>query len=273
MGSTDARRPDLGCLARSDLAEVDAPGPLGRLRRHPRWLAVGILVAAAAAASRFAAIGLLPPSIKFKSLAHTTATTEIAVGANLSLSLSQAPAVPDQYGRSLPTRALALGDMIASPQLKRYVAQTAGLPASEIAIDAPLWIQLQRDQQWATGQKRASQIVVERDPYHISLNTEFEAPVIEVSAQAPTTQAAARLAHAVPIGLSAYLSNLQTKARTPLASHYDVEQLAPVAVNPSSSSGPANVAIFTFLAVFLLWCGLCSAHRPWREIFASPTAA
>ncbi len=109
-----------------------------------------------------ATIGILPPTFKFKSLAHATASTQLAVGGPTSLSSHDHP---DLYDRNLGPRAAAFADIIASPQVRGYIARAAGFPVSEIAVDPPLWDQLQRIQQWATGEKRANQIIVEGDPY------------------------------------------------------------------------------------------------------------
>jgi hypothetical protein len=251
--ATDVGRADRRSLRGFGPTGVDTRGLLEQLLRRPRALAVGVLVAGAAAASQFAAIGLSPPSVKFESLAHSIASTQLVLGQTSALSLGQGPAAPDPFATDLPRRAAALADMAGSPEVLDDIARAAGLPASRIAVDAPLWTQLQRDQQWDTGPKRASQIVVEGDPYRITLNN--DSPLIDVSAQAPTAQVATRLAQAVTAGLNTYLSNLEASAGTPPYARYNVRQAAPVSVQPPSSS-PANVAGFTFLTVFVLWCGL-----------------
>ena len=231
---------------------METPGLLARLRRDRLWVLVGLGIAIVAAASRFAAIGLLPPSIKVKALAHSTASTQLVVGGKSSLT----HAYPDLYDRNLVPRAAILADMIASPQVRGYVARAAHVPASEIAVDAPVWIQLQRIQQWATGEKRATEIVDEKDPYRITLNDSLYAPVIGVVTQAPTASAAARLARGVADGLSAYVSHIGMAAGTPGAGRYDAIPVAPITVDPSRPAGLVNVAAFTFAAVFVLWCGL-----------------
>ena len=152
---------------------------------------------------------------------------------------------------------------MASPELARYVARAAGVPASKIGILGPLWTELWRSQQWAPGPKRASQILIENDPYHITLNVETNSPpwppVIDVETQAPNTQSAARLATAVVGGLQAYVLHLQTARRVPQRERYDVSQLVPVSVTPARTSQLANVGVFTFVAVFVLWCGVMVA--------------
>jgi hypothetical protein len=228
---------------------------LAPLRQHPLWTALGLLIAAMAAATRFAAIGILPPSFELKPFAHATATAQVVV-ANTP-TFRQAP--PGAYS----TRAYALADMVASPEVAKYVARAAGLPASKIGILGPLWTDLWRSQQWANGPKRASQIIIENRPYHITINEESSSPpwtpVIDVVTQAPSTAIAARLATAVAAGLSAYLRDLQAATGVPKPGRYEVSQIVPVSVAPARKSQLVNVGAFTFFAVFLLWCGLVVA--------------
>jgi hypothetical protein len=200
-----------------------------------------------------ATIGLLPPSFKLKPLAHATASTQVAVSAPTSLSSFN---YPDLYNRNLVPRSAALADMSASPLVRGYIARAAGLPASEIAVDPPLWDQLQRIQQWATGEKRANQIIAESDPYRITLNNDLYAPIINVVTQAPTADAATRLAMGAEQGLSAYVSSVEAAAGTAPGRRVRVSQLAPITVSPAHKSGLASVAMFTFVGVFVLWCGL-----------------
>lgn len=232
---------------------------LSPLRRHWRWTVLGLLVAAVAAATRFAAVGVLPPSITLKAFARATGTTELVVGKNPSFTHS----VPDTYFNNNPPRAYALADMVASPEVAKYVARAAGLPASKIGILGPLWTELQRTQAWATGPKRASQIIIEHHPYQISLNVQTEsppwAPVIDVNTRAPSTATAARLATAVGDGLNAYVRHLQAATGVPKPDRYDISQLVPVSVAPARTSQLASVGAFTFVAVFVLWCGIIIA--------------
>ena len=211
-----------------------------------------MVIAGVTAASRLATIGLLPPSVKLKQLAHSTASTQVVVGGSSSLTFNYR----DSFLSNMTPRAGALADMMASPQLRGYVARAAGVLPSEIGVDPPLWTDLQENQQWATGEKRGTQIVAEKDPYRITLDLDAYAPIIDVVTQAPTVEGAARLAHGVAQGLGNYVSDLATAAGTPLSARYDVTQLAPVSVDPGSKSSLVNVGVFTFLAVFVLWCGL-----------------
>jgi hypothetical protein len=234
---------------------------LAPLRRHRGWTLLGLLVALMAAATRFVAIGILPPSVEMKPFAHVQATTQVGLGrAGSSGPAKQGGVDP------LSTRTYALADMTYSPEIIGYVARAAGLPPSQIGVLGPLWTELWRSQQWASGPQRDRQITIEKDPYQITINQESTLPgdgpgpgpgppVINVETQAPSTEAAARLASAVPAGLNAYIQHMQATAGIPEQDRLTVSQLVPVSVAPARTSQLADVAVFTFLAVFVLWCG------------------
>jgi hypothetical protein len=234
---------------------------LAPLRRHRGWTLLGLVVAAVAAATRFAAIGVLPPSIKIKPFAHADASTQV----ELTTTWSSAASNREPYD-PLSTQTYALADMVDSPEITRYVARAAGLPASKIGVLGPLWTELWRSQQWASGPQRDRQITIEKDPYQITINQESTLPgdgpgpgpgppIIDVLTQAPTPETATRLAAAVAVGLSAYIQHAQATGGVPERDRYYVRQLVPVSVAPARASQLANVGLFTFLAVFVLWCG------------------
>lgn len=252
-------RPDSESRSGLDANEVDTPPLLQQLRRRPRLVALGLLIATLVAAARLESI-----------TPHSTASTQVALGEGIGLGLSESAKIPDYYTRQLPSRSATLADMIASPEIRGDVAHAASLPASKIDVDAPLWTALLRDQQWPTPQKRASQIVAEGDPYRLTLNNAGDIPLIDVTAQAPSAEAAARLAAAVAPGLNTYLAHFQRGTPSPL--RYSAQQVVPVSIAPAS--GTKNIAIFTFLVVFVLWCacllGATALIRDLRSAWGEP---
>jgi hypothetical protein len=239
-----------------------ADGLLSPLRQHRGWTVLGVAIAVLAAATRFAAIGILPPSFKVKPFGHANASLEVVIRTPSSFGRGSDP----KLQRHLSERTYALADMVSSPEITDYVARAAGLPAPKIGILGPLWWELWRSQQWASGPKRASEIVIEKDPYQITIDQETTLPglgpgpgpgppVIDVQTQAASTEIAARLATAVPAALSAYIQHAQAKAGVPVRDRYEVSQLTRVSVAPTKKSQLASVGIFTFFAVLVLWCG------------------
>lgn len=228
------------------------PGLIPELYARRRWLITGVVVATLAAASRFVSLGILPPSIEVKRLAHATASTQLLVGEQDSLRASTSR---DSYAASAVPRAQTLADMMSSPEVRSLIARAAGLPARQIAVDTPVWPNVQRIQQWPSREKRDSQIVLENSPFRITVDLETAAPVIDIGTQAPTVQGAAALAAAAGKGLNAYVTELQSSAGTPRARRYGVSQLVPIGVSPAGRSGLANLAAFTFGVVLFIWCG------------------
>jgi len=233
------------------------------LRRHWGWTVLGLIVAAVAMATRFAAIGILPPSIKIKPVAHATASTKLVLGETSSFGYSKN--WRESYS-VLSTRTYALADMVDSPEITEYVARAARLPASKIGILGPAWIELEREQQFPSGPQRDREIIIEKDPYQITIDQETTQagwgpgpgsgpPIIDVETQAPSTEIAARLAGAVPAAIHAYVEHAQATAGVPERDRYDVSQLGPVSVSAARKSQLADVAVFTFFAVLVLWCG------------------
>lgn len=236
-----------------------------QLRRNWGWIAVGALVALLVAASRFGSVGVAPPSVHARSIGSATASTEITT----KLSAAVEHDYRDRYSADVGTRSEILGDIAGSPALGKRIAMATGIPVSRLAIEPPPWADLQRAQQWATGEKRAVQLVSERDPYRIAMSDDPSSPVVDVTAQAPTTATAARLAKAVAPALTRYLASLQAKAGTPALDRYEVTRLTPVRTIPSSKAQLINLAVFTFAAVFLLWCGaVLAVGRVVRDIRA-----
>lgn len=236
---------------------------LAPLRQHRRWTLLGLLVAAVATVTRFAAIGILPPSLHLKPFAQASASTQVALGKASSLGYSKTSREP--YS-ALATRTYALAEMVYSPGVTDYVARAAGLPASKIGILGPRWVELQREQQFPSGPQRDRQILIEKDPYQITLDQETTQPgagpgpgagppVIDVHTTAPSSEVAVALARAVPAALHAYVEHAQATAGVPERDRYEVSQLIPVSVSPARKSQLADVGVFTFVAVLVLWCG------------------
>ena len=228
------------------------PGLIAELLARRRWLITGIFVASFAAASHFVAIGILPPSIGLKHLSHATATTELLVGQRFSL---RASSYRDTYATSATPRAQALADIMSSPKVRSLIARDTGIPAGQLAVDTPVWTNVERIQQWPSREKRDSQIVLENAPFRITVDVEDSAPIIDIATQAPTPAQAAALAAGTGKGLNSYVSELQDSTGTPPARRYSITQLVPIGVSPEGKSALANVAAFTFATVLFIWCG------------------
>jgi hypothetical protein len=226
-----------------------------RLRpRRPRafgnrrlWLVAGLPVAGLAALTTIVSISLLPPSVHRKSIAYSIASSALYVSAN-------GPTVAPGLSYVFAPWAEVLAEEMTSPKVKALIASTAGIPASQLAIDGPVAANLQRTQQEPTGEKRSSQLPTEGDPYRIRLNTDAELAAVGISAQAPTPAAAFKLAGAAETALDDYLTRTEEAAGVPPKARLIVAHLARV-VESGGAGGHAMTAL-VFIIVLVLWSGL-----------------
>jgi len=240
-----------------------------RVHRNRWWLVLGAVIAGVMAASDFGTVRLLPPSFNFHSPVHSTAQTSIVLGSNTNgrYTAGKGHLSPSQnamyqasrsyqatvYQRSLYVRMQTLGDIAGSPALRRDIARRAGISASQLAVDEALWWELLRAQQWDTGSKRSNQIVVEGDPYRITLTEDQQSPILHVTTQAPDPTAAARLAQALDSALAHFVTSNQDASHTPAADRYRVSPLTPITVQPGGKGQLINMAALVFVSVFVVW--------------------
>lgn len=214
------------------------------------WILVGLPVAALAALSTMMSISLLPPSAHPKHIAYSTASSTVYV--NAPNGPSSAPSLTSFFG--LQQSAEALAEEMLSPELKQLIAHAAGIPASQLAIDGPIAINLQRTQQEPTGEKRSNQLLTEGDPYRIELNTNVDFGAVGISADAPTPAAAFGLVRGAEAALHGYLVRTQDAAGVAPKQRLVVAHLAPIVL--TGGAGGHTLTALVFIIVFILWTGL-----------------
>jgi hypothetical protein len=212
-------------------------------------VAVGFVISVVSAAASIGNLSLSPPFFAKKQLAASIASANIYVeGASLSS--------PKSSIEGATAEGETLSDMLPSPELRRYIAQAARVPVSQLVIDGPVASDLQRTQQEPTGEKRSNEILAEGDPYRITVDDDYSSPVLDITVQAPTPAGAAALADGTTTGINNYLTHLENTSGTPQADRLQVTQAQPATGNAPGHSGIAQVAFLTLLFVFILWCGL-----------------
>ena len=213
-------------------------------------MGVGFLISVVMAASSIGHLTLSPPFFAKKQLASSIATANIYVDGTTSLSS------PKSSIEGATAEGETLGDILPSPELRRYIAQAARIPFGELVIDGPVASDLQRTQQEPTGEKRSNEILAEADAYRITVDDDYASPVLDITVQAPTSASAAALANGTTTGINNYLTHLEDISGTPRAERLQVSQAQPATGNAPGRSGIAQVAFLTFLIMFILWCGL-----------------
>lgn len=241
-------------------------GVFARLRRHRLLLGLGCVLAALCAAESVGTVSLGPPFFTKRPLALSTAHAIVYVGGQSGLSS------PKVLVETATRAGETLADMLPSPELRRYIAQAAGVPFSQLAVDGPVATDLQRTQQEPTAEKRSNQLLAEGDPYRLTIDDDYQSPVLDVTAQAPTPQRAGALANATTTALTRYLTNLEVDTGTPKAERLHVSQSQPAVGDSPGHSGIIQVAFVTFMFVLIVWCGGVWAGTSLREYLRAPAS-
>lgn len=226
-------------------------GPMPRwLRRRRTWLAAGVPVAGLVAMSALMSVSLSPPSARPRHTSYALATTELSITS--ASSSGDAPELSTLY--PLPTWAAVLAEEMTSPRLRSLTARAAKIASGDLAIDGPIAANLQRTQQEPTGEKRSTQIVSERDPYRITLDTDPNLAGIAITARAPTQAGAVRLAAAAEQAVRGYLRASEVHAGVPVGDRVHVGPLVPVVIR--GGAGGHSLAGLLFAVTYALWAGL-----------------
>jgi hypothetical protein len=224
------------------------------LSRRRTWMLVGVPVCLLIAISSVASVSFVPPSVRSKSLGYSVAGMQLYVAPHGGLLTNQRTNVPQKFIQ----QAITLADQVSSPQLRDAIAVRAGIPAHQLAVDGPINVDTSVFAQQPTGEKRSMQILVQNAQYRVQVNEDVALPEIGVTAQAPSSAEATRLALATQNALSSYLTSIETRSGTPRVERLVVSALSPISIS-DKSKGLANVAGLTFLLSFALWAGVVVA--------------
>jgi hypothetical protein len=228
---------------------------------------MGVPVAGLAALTTLMSVSLLPPKLHHKPLMYATASSQLSVSAPGSASAT--PSLTTFY--TLQQWSQVLAEEMTSPLLIHMIADTAGIPPGQLAIDGPISTDLQRTQQEPTGEKRSAQLLTEADPYRIQVDTNAALASIAITARAPTEPAAMKLVGASEDAIKRYLTTSQETARTPRLARVQITDLAPVV--PTGGTRGHTVTALVFVIVFVLWIGLVAfVDKLRRELSIIATA-
>lgn len=219
------------------------------------WLALGVLVAGFVALCLVSSVSLLPPSLKSRSLGYALASAQLYVAPSGGLVNNP----PGSVIEISVDQTIALASVISSPKLTRMIAADAGVDPSRLAIDGPLNLDTSVFQQQPSGEKRASQVIVQNVPDRVTIDEDLALPEMYVTTQAPTSAAAVSLASATQRAVSTYLTGVQTSSQTPVEQRLRVSAAGPISVTDAPRKDLVNLAVLGFALTFALWAGLVIA--------------
>jgi O-antigen ligase len=172
---------------------------------------------------------------------------------------SQAPSVvrrraaPQEF-EALTKRAELLARVMVSPPVVARAARRMGVPADRVAALGRDTGSLPHALTEPDSEERAWDIVRSRAPYRLEIHARPTGPLLDVYAQAPSADAAERLAEAAVGALDDHLRELGREQRADPAAATRLRLLGPARGAVVNSGVPAAVAVLTFVVAFVTTC-------------------
>ena len=223
---------------------------------------IGLLCAALSTG----AVGLFPPKLKSTAgLGTAVASTHVLVDGGHP---------PIVYRREYPVElavkhAELLGRVMTSPPVLERIGRRAGVDPRDIAASVRSTANVPDSLIEPGSEERADQIRRSRLRYRLEIQAQQATPVLDVAAQAPTPQEAARLANASVGGLRDFLldrANRQGFASTHLVQIQQLGRAKGTAVGARTSM---VIGLLAFVLAFLL-SGAAMLYAIWRRDGSEP---
>jgi capsular polysaccharide biosynthesis protein len=211
---------------------------LATLRR--RWIAttlVVVLAIGAAAAVR----------VSTHNVSTGAATVQLLVDSPSSAlaNLSENPA-------PLISRAGVFAQVMTSQAVVQSIAKTAGVPEGQITAQGPYSGSAESLNVITPAEARSNQIVAQNAVYRLAFVAQQNEPVITTTVQAPSPDAASKIAAAVYPGVQAYIAAIQREGKTPERDRVTLRQLGPAQAGPVTSGSRGTLTIAAFLGILIV---------------------
>jgi hypothetical protein len=223
---------------------------LRELWDHRLGLTVSIAIALFVGIWSVARVSLLPPGLESRHLETASATTRVLVDAPKSLVLDLSAQSIDI--ESITSRALMVGNLISSAPVREAIAKRVGVSADRLEVTAPLTREWPRPIQQAGNKRATSDILKSPDAYRINVRANPTVPVLEISATAPTAEAAQRLANGAVLGTEDYLNGVAARESIAETGRVKLEQLGQAKGEVINQGVSVKVAVLSFLVAFAL---------------------
>jgi hypothetical protein len=192
-------------------------------------------------------VSLFPPGVKSRNLEMAAASTRVLVDTPKSAVLDLSV---DTYAfQAYTNRSLLVGNIMASPPVRGYIARRAHVPADALQVASPVTPDFPRPLA-SDGEKHSSDILKSPDEYRLSVQSNPTVPVVDVYAEAPTAEAAQQLANGAVDGMKDYLRDLAASQSVPENEQVHLVQLGRAKGGVIDPGISIKVALLTFLLVF-----------------------
>ena len=244
---------------------------LRELWRSRRWVAVCAIFALFAAVWSVAEISLAPPGVSLRKLRMATASTQIVVDTPRSTLVDMRQ---DTYGiTALNNRALLLGNVLATPQVRADIARRAHVPFDALQIIPPLTPKQPRLLAESGVGNSTQDILRINDQYRLYVRANPTVPFLQIFAQTPDAESAANLANAAVGGLETYLAELARSTNTPKEQQVRLTQLGRARGKVINDGIEWQFALLAFSIAFGASCATViwvnRVRRGWRMAVAA----
>jgi hypothetical protein len=216
------------------------------------WVALCVGFGLLAAIWSVEDISLAPPGLSSRSLQMATASAQVVVDTPLSTLID---ARQDTHGLdALTNRALLLGNVMASPQVRADIAKRAHIPFDKLQVLPPITAKQPRVLAEAGHERHTSDILKLNGEYRLYITANPTVPFLQIYAQTPTAESAGALANAAVGGVQSYLETLSKSTRTPTSEQIRLMQLGSARGVVINDGIKWRFALLVFLLTFAVSC-------------------
>lgn len=227
------------------------------------WVVGCVALALLAAVWSVAKISVAPPGASPRALKMASATTEVVVDTPRSALVD---ARQDTYSLdALTNRAVLLGNVMASPPVRKDIARRAHIPEQVLQMTPPLTPKQPRVLAQDGNERHTSDILKLNDQYRVFISANPTVPVLRIYAQAPDAKRAAALANATVDAMKLHLTDLAGLARTPATDQIQLTQLGRAQGEVINGGIDLQVALLAFIVTFGVACASVIFMRRVRE--------
>jgi hypothetical protein len=223
---------------------------LRELWSHKIGLALTIIFAVLAATLVLFKISLSPPALESRALELSAASTQVVVDTPESLLSNLRQSTYSLENQT--NRALLLGDVMASFPVREHIAERAGINVSQLAVAGPVTPEEPRVIADPGDQPKTTDILKSPEEYRVSVTANPTVPILDIEAEAPTPEAAAKLADSSVGGLRDYIEEVSKAGHTPEDAKVYIRQLGHATGSTVNPGIKIEFAALAFFLVFLL---------------------
>ncbi len=215
-------------------------------------LALALVVGLLAATRVFYGIGLIPPGLDRGSLEVASASTEVLVDTPRSALVDLRQTTYDLT--SLTNRSLLVGNVMASPPVRGFIAGQAGVAPDRITITPPLTPDQPRPLAGSDSTASIADLVAPPGELRLAVEASPTAPILDIHAEGPDAETARLLADSAVAGTRDYLRAQASSEDTPARSRVRLVQLGSARSGVINDGADGSVAVLAFFAGFAITC-------------------